>query len=105
MKSDAVADNDDDTFHADLRKTASKALKQLKQSGLVLGYLTSDLAEKPPVTKILALPFIPKSRLMETLQASPQLAKVCATAVITTATAPAAGDELMLNVLRCHLTY
>ena len=87
MKSDAVADNDDDTFQADLRKTVSKALKQLKQSGLVLGYLTSDLAEKPPVTKILALPFIPKSRLMETLQASPQLAKVCATAVIITATA------------------
>ena len=87
MKSDAAADNDDDTFQADLRKTVSKALKQLKQSGLVLGYLTSDLAEKPPVTKILALPFIPKSRLMETLQASPQLAKVCATAVIITATA------------------
>ena len=97
MKSDAVADNDNDTLQADLRKTVSKALKQLKQSGLVLGYLTSDLPEKPPMTKILALPFISKSRLMETLQASPQLAKVCATAVITTATASAAAAAVSVT--------
>ena len=89
LKSDAVADDDDKTFQADLRKTVSKALKQLKQSGLVLGYLTSDLAEKPPVTKILALPFVSKSRLMKTLQASPQLAKVGAAAVIANASAAA----------------
>ena len=75
----AVAGKDESTFQADLRKTLTKALKQLKQSGLVLQYLTSDFAEKPPITKVLALPYVSKSWLMEALQASPQLAEVCHT--------------------------
>ncbi|KAK7094086.1 uncharacterized protein [Littorina saxatilis] len=63
----------DTDFETDLKKTVTKALKQLKKAGLVLKYLTSDVTQTPAVTKVLALPYVSRSRLRTTLQDNPLL--------------------------------
>ena len=70
------------SFEAELRQTLVKAIKQLKQAGLVLQYLLSDLPQPPRVTKVLALPYVARARLRDVLQASPRTAQVGCSAVL-----------------------
>ncbi|XP_076437397.1 uncharacterized protein LOC143276657 [Babylonia areolata] len=63
-------------FRNDLKKTVAKAIKQLQQAGLVMGYLTSDLpSHPPPIRKVLALPYVSRGRLRHVLQSAPHLSQ------------------------------